>query len=56
MKTTGTPCSCWMCRGEEYDRKGYKQETLRIIKESEYQMFNEKEEKMLKGKTILDGL
>lgn len=22
-KTTGTPCSCWMCRGEEYDRKGY---------------------------------
>ena len=34
MKTTGTPCSCWMCRGEEYDRKGYKQETLRIIKES----------------------
>ena len=55
-KTTGTPCSCWMCRGEEYDRKGYKQETLRIIKESEYQMFNEKEEKMLKGKTILDGL
>ena len=55
-KTTGTPCSCWMCRGEEYDRKGYKQETLRIIKESEYQMFNEKEEKMLKGKTILVGL
>ena len=55
-KTTGVPCSCWMCRGEEYDRKGYKQETLRIIKESEYQMFNEKEEKMLKGKTILDGL
>ena len=55
-KTTGTPCSCWMCRGEEYDRKGYKQETLRIIKESEYQMFNEKKEKMLKGKTILDGL
>uniref|UniRef100_UPI00402509F9 hypothetical protein n=1 Tax=Parabacteroides distasonis TaxID=823 RepID=UPI00402509F9 len=35
-KTTETPCSCWMCRGEEYDRKGYKQETLRIIKESEY--------------------
>lgn len=22
-KTTGVPCSCWMCRGEEYDRKGY---------------------------------
>ena len=55
-KTTGTPCSCWMCRGEEYDRKGYKQEILRITKESEYQMFNEKKEKMLKGKTVLDGL
>ena len=34
-KTTGTPCSCWMCRGMEYDRKEYKKETLRIIKESE---------------------
>ena len=55
-KTTGVPCSCWMCRGEEYDRKGYKQEILRITKESEYQMFNEKKEKMLKGKTVLDGL
>ena len=30
-KTTGTPCSCWMCRGMEYDRKGYKKETLRIL-------------------------
>ena len=34
MKTTGTPCSCWMCRGFEYDRKEYKKETLRIIRES----------------------
>ena len=33
-KTTGTPCSCWMCRGFEYDRKEYKKETLRIIRES----------------------
>ena len=20
-QTTGTPCSCWMCRGEKYNRK-----------------------------------
>ena len=28
MKTTGTPCSCWMCRGFEYDRKEYKKVLL----------------------------
>ena len=33
-KTTGTPCSCWMCRGMEYDRKEYKKDTLQIIQES----------------------
>lgn len=33
-KTTGTPCSCPMCRGAEYDRKDYKRHTLRIIRES----------------------
>ncbi len=33
-KTTGTPCSCCMCRGEKYNRKAYKKETRRIIKES----------------------
>lgn len=27
-------CSCWMCRGFEYDRKENKKETLRIIRES----------------------
>ena len=32
-KTTGTPCSCWMCRGESYNRLDYKKETLRIITE-----------------------
>ena len=32
-KTTGTPCSCWMCRGFEYDRKEYKKETRRIIRD-----------------------
>ena len=33
-QSTGTPCSCWMCRGEEYNRRQYKKETLRIIRES----------------------
>lgn len=33
-KKTRTPCSCWMCRGLEYDRKEYKKETQRIICES----------------------
>lgn len=26
-KTTGTPCSCWMCRGESYNREQYKKES-----------------------------
>ena len=33
-KTTGTPCSCAMCRGNEYNRLDYKRETRRIIRES----------------------
>lgn len=33
-KTTGTPCSCWVCRGEKYDRKAQKSHTLRIIRKS----------------------
>lgn len=33
-ETTGTPCSCWMCRGFKYDSKEYKKETRRIIRES----------------------
>ena len=32
-KTTGTPCSCWMCRGESYNRLDYKKETRRIVTE-----------------------
>lgn len=32
-RTTGTPCSCWMCRGNEYDRLAFKRETKRIIYE-----------------------
>ena len=33
-RTAGTPCSCWMCRGNEYDRLVYKRDTRRIICES----------------------
>ena len=33
-RSTGTPCSCWMCRGNEYDRLAYKRDTRRIIQES----------------------
>lgn len=33
-RSTGTPCSCWMCRGSEYNRLDYKRETRRIIRES----------------------
>jgi hypothetical protein len=33
-RSTGTPCSCWMCRGNEYDRLAYKRDTRRIIRES----------------------
>lgn len=32
-KSTGTPCSCWLCRGECYDRRAAKRETARIIAE-----------------------
>ena len=32
--STGTPCSCPLCRGEEYDRLAYKRDTCRIIQES----------------------
>ena len=34
-QSTGTPCSCWMCKGASYNRKQYKKETLRMIRESE---------------------
>lgn len=34
-RTTGTPCSCWMCRGECYDRLAFKKDTRRIITEAE---------------------
>lgn len=34
-RTTGTPCSCWMCQGERYNRLEAKREMRRIIKEEE---------------------
>lgn len=33
-KTTGTPYSCWMCRGFEYDRLEYERETRRMLREA----------------------
>ena len=33
-KDSSTPCSCWLCRGEKYDRKEYKRSTRCIINES----------------------
>ena len=30
-KTTGTPCSCWLCKGESYDRTKIRQEGNRIV-------------------------
>lgn len=32
-RSTGTPCSCVLCRAMRYDRLDYKRETRRIIKE-----------------------
>lgn len=34
-RTTGTPCNCWMCQGESYNRLETKREMRRIIKEEE---------------------
>jgi hypothetical protein len=33
-KTTGTPCSCCICKGERYNRRDFKKDTQRIIRES----------------------
>jgi hypothetical protein len=33
-RSTGTLCSCPLCRGEEYSRLAYKCDTHRIIRES----------------------
>lgn len=33
QKDTATPCSCWMCRNYLYDRREYKRDTARILRE-----------------------
>ncbi len=33
LKDTSTICSCWMCRNYLYNRREYKLETRRILKE-----------------------
>jgi hypothetical protein len=35
-KSVRTPCSCWICCGEKYNRRKYKKETIRIFNESMY--------------------
>ena len=35
-KSVRTPCSCWICRGERYNRYAYKKERFRILDESMY--------------------
>ena len=32
-KTTGTPCSCWLCRAESYDRRKANKESAQAILE-----------------------
>ena len=34
FKTTGTPCSCWLCRKNRYNRLENKKEFSRFLKES----------------------
>lgn len=34
-RTTGTPCSCIVCRRAKYSRLEYKRDTARIIRETE---------------------
>ena len=32
-KTMRTPCSCFLCKIERYNRRDYKKETIRILRE-----------------------
>nr|WP_296050661.1 hypothetical protein [uncultured Prevotella sp.] len=34
-RTTGTPCSCWMCQGESYNRLEAKRDMKRILDEED---------------------
>ena len=59
-KTTGTPCSCWLCRRASFDRLKYRKEMLRIINEEllddnqEAVKFNEL--RIMVDKSMLDSL
>ena len=33
-KSVRVPCSCYLCRGERYDRRAFKKETARILKDA----------------------
>lgn len=33
-KTTGTPCSCWLCRGEVFDRNAAKKEANKVVQDA----------------------
>ena len=33
LKTTATPCSCWLCRNYLYNREDFKRDTNRILRE-----------------------
>ena len=32
LRTTSTPCSCWMCSPNKYKRKNFKKETRMLLK------------------------
>lgn len=32
-KTVRTPCSCYLCQGEKYNRRQYKQEARKLVDE-----------------------
>lgn len=34
LRTTGTPCSCWLCRRESFDRKTTKLETRKAVQDA----------------------
>lgn len=33
LKTTATPCSCWLCRNYGYDRRAFKRDTQVALRE-----------------------
>ena len=34
LRTTGTPCSCWLCRRESFDRNSAKREWVHQVNEA----------------------